>query len=143
MEYDELERSVRNLNVVLDEFPIGAISLDDFKPIGEKIRAARESLMRLNARLLLLKAKSKRTSLRSRGTAHISNGRSEMHHVTFAVYAVAEDGKARQPVGEIGDLLQRAVSDTLLNASAVKLCLHSTTILSVLGNKEGDAEDRK
>lgn len=51
MELDELEQSVERLSVVIDKFPIGAISLDDFKPIEEKIRATRESLMRLNARV--------------------------------------------------------------------------------------------
>lgn len=63
MELGELERSVKRLGAVLDEFPIGAISLDDFKPIEVKIRETRESLKHLNARSLMLKAKYKRMSL--------------------------------------------------------------------------------
>ncbi|XP_024870226.1 uncharacterized protein LOC112453611 [Temnothorax curvispinosus] len=115
MELDELERSVKRLNAVVDGFPIGAASLDDFKPIEEKIRAARESLMRLNARSLMLRAKYKQ---------YIDNGREE-----------DED--------EAGDALQSVVSDTLINAKAIKLCLHSTTVLSILSNKEGNAEDQE
>ncbi|KYN09597.1 hypothetical protein ALC57_18289 [Trachymyrmex cornetzi] len=44
---------------------------------------------------------------------------------------------------EFRDTLQNVVSDTLLNAKAIKLCLYSTTILSMLSNKEGTAEDQK
>ncbi|XP_071554492.1 uncharacterized protein [Temnothorax nylanderi] len=115
MELDELERSVKRLSAVVDGFPIGAASLDDFKPIEEKIRAARESLMRLNARSLMLRAKYKQ---------YIDDGREE-----------DED--------EVGDALQSVVSDTLINAKAIKLSLHSTTVLSILNNKEGNAEDQK
>ncbi|TGZ38005.1 Uncharacterized protein DBV15_05284 [Temnothorax longispinosus] len=97
MELDELEGSVKRLNAVVDGFPIGAASLDDFKPIEEKIRAARESLMRLNARSLMLRAKYKQ---------YIDNGREE-----------DED--------EAGDALQSVVSDTLINAKAIKLKLHT------------------
>lgn len=63
MELDELEQSVKGLNAALNKFPIGAVSLNDFKPVEEKIRMARESLMHLNARLLMLQAKYKRMSL--------------------------------------------------------------------------------
>ncbi|KYQ57029.1 hypothetical protein ALC60_04017 [Trachymyrmex zeteki] len=113
MELDQLEESAKQLNAVLNEFPIAAISLDDFKPIEEKVHTTRKSLMPLNARLLMLKAKYKRTSL---------------------IRSESED--------EVEDM-QNVVSDTLLNAKAVKLCLHSTTILSILSNKEGTAEDQK
>lgn len=114
MELDQLEESAKQLNAVLNEFPIAAISLDDFKPIEEKVHTTRKSLMPLNARLLMLKAKYKQ---------YVDDRRSE-----------SED--------EVEDM-QNVVSDTLLNAKAVKLCLHSTTILSILSNKEGTAEDQK
>jgi len=61
MELDELKQSVKRLSAVVDQFPIGAVSLDDFKPVEEKIRETRESLMHLNARSLMLRAKYKRT----------------------------------------------------------------------------------
>ncbi|XP_012533158.1 uncharacterized protein LOC105834879 [Monomorium pharaonis] len=115
MELNELERSVKQLGVVLDEFPIGAISLDDFKPIEEKIRETRESLKHLNARSLMLRAKYKQ---------YIDTEREG-----------SED--------DAEDALLSVVSDTLLNAKTVKLCLHSTTIQSILNNKEGNAEDQK
>lgn len=53
-----------------------------------------------------------------------------------------DDGHREESENEIGDM-QSAVSDTLINDKTVRLCLHSTTILSILGNKEGNAEDRK
>ncbi|XP_011157773.2 uncharacterized protein LOC105194526 [Solenopsis invicta] len=115
MELGELERSVKRLGAVLDEFPIGAISLDDFKPIEVKIRETRESLKHLNARSLMLKAKYKQ-------------------HV---------DAERERSEDDVDDALLNAVSDSLLNAKAAKLCLHSTTIESILTNKEGSAEDRK
>lgn len=65
MELDKLEQSVKRLRAAIDEFPIGAVSLDDFKPVEEKIQETRESLMRLNARSLMLRAKFKRMSLPS------------------------------------------------------------------------------
>lgn len=116
MELDKLERSVERLSAVVDEFPIGAASLDDFKPIEEKIRTTRESLMRLNARLLMLRAKYKQD---------------------------ARDDERDKSEDETQDTLQSVVSDALINAKALKLCLHSTTILSILSNKEGTVEDQK
>lgn len=44
---------------------------------------------------------------------------------------------------ELEDALQTATSDTLVNHRAIKLCLHSTTIISILSNKEGCAEDQE
>ncbi|KYN21586.1 PREDICTED: uncharacterized protein LOC108759728 [Trachymyrmex cornetzi] len=114
MELDQLEQSAKQLNAVLNKFPIIAVSLDDFRPIEEKVYTTRKSLMPLNARLLMLKAKYKQYVDR----------RSE-----------SED--------EFRNTLQNVVSDTLLNVKAVKLFLHSTTILSMFNNKEGTAEDQQ
>ncbi|KAL6436899.1 hypothetical protein ACFW04_004926 [Cataglyphis niger] len=115
MELNELEQSVKSLNMVLNKFPIGAISLNDFKPVEEKIQTARESLMHLNARLLMLQAKYKQYT---------------------------DDGQRQQEEESAGVALQNITSDTLINAKTIKLCLHSITILSILSNKEGDVEDQ-
>ncbi|KMQ91886.1 hypothetical protein RF55_8194 [Lasius niger] len=120
MELDKLEQSVKSLNAVLNKFPIGAITLDDFKPVEEKIQTARKSLMHLNARLLMLQAKYKQ----------YTDNRPRQKDV----------GKDEEDVGSV---LQNVISDTLINAKAIKLCLHSTTILSILSNKEGDVIDQK
>lgn len=53
------------------------------------------------------------------------------------------DGESRETEGELEDTLQKVISNTLINAKAIKLCLHSTTIISILNNKEGSAEDQK
>ncbi|KAH0955555.1 hypothetical protein HN011_011586 [Eciton burchellii] len=115
MEFDQLEQSVTNLNAVINEFPIGAVSLDDLKPVNEKIQATRESLMHLNARLLMLRAK----------------------------YKQYIDDNSRRSKEDVSNILQNIISETLINAKAIKLCLHSTTILSIINNKEGDKEDQK
>lgn len=60
MDFDELEQSVKTLNAIVNEFPICAISLEDFKPVEKKIQTTRISLMHLNARFLILTAKFKR-----------------------------------------------------------------------------------
>ncbi|XP_029165525.1 uncharacterized protein LOC114936488 [Nylanderia fulva] len=115
MELDKLEQSVKSLNAVLNKFPIGAITLDDFKPVEEKIQTTRRSLMHLNARLLMLQAKYKQYT----------------------------DPGRRRKEEDIGNVLQSVISNTLINDKAIKLCLHSTTILSLLSNKEGDVKDQK
>lgn len=115
MDFDKLEQSVTNLNAVINKFPIYAISLDDFKPVEEKIQTARISLMHLNARFLILAAKYKQ---------YINNTQ-------------------KRNKKNIKGVLQYVTSDTLINAKAIKLCLHSTTILSILSNKEGTVEDQK
>ncbi|EZA50370.1 hypothetical protein X777_11181 [Ooceraea biroi] len=118
MELGELEQSVENLGAVINDFPIGAVSLDDFKPVNEKIQATRESLMHLNARLLLLRAKYKQ-------------------------YTERTDDGSRRNEEDLSGVLQDIISDTLINSKAIKLCLHSTTILSILSKKEGTEEDQK
>lgn len=139
---DELERAVTRLRAVIDGFPIGAVSLDDFKPVEEKIWETRESLMRLNVRSLLLRAKHKRTSKSPRT---LSNGFPlrdfYLNSRLFTEYI--DDGRRGNGDENNGGTLQNVVNDTLINARAVKLCLHSTTILSILSEKEGDEEDRK
>ncbi|XP_014471418.1 PREDICTED: uncharacterized protein LOC106742727 [Dinoponera quadriceps] len=116
MEFDKLEQCIKSLNEAVSEFPIGAVSLEDYEPIEKKIQVTRESLMRLNARLLMLRAKSK--------------------HYT-------RHEKLRGTEEELGEALQRIISDTLINHGAIKLCLHSATIVSILNNKEGNEEHQK
>lgn len=143
MELDELEQSVKRLSAVVDQFPIGAVSLDDFKPVEEKIRETRESLMRLNARSLMLRAKYKRTSVDVAHRRSLSRFQLENFFLKSRLFTEYIDHERGGSEDERGDALQDVVSDTLMNAKAVKLCLHSTTILSILSNKEGNAEDQK
>lgn len=51
--------------------------------------------------------------------------------------------RSRETEGELGDALQRIISDTLINHRTIKLCLHSTTIVSILNDKEGNEEEKK
>lgn len=56
MEIQQLDAAVNELQDAISNFPIGASTLDDFKPIDEKITDIRESLKALNARRLTLHA---------------------------------------------------------------------------------------
>lgn len=56
--FEDLRASLVCLNKSVFNFPIGAISLEDLKPVEEKIKNTRDSLKRLNARLLILKAQN-------------------------------------------------------------------------------------
>ncbi|XP_012235026.1 chromosome partition protein Smc-like [Linepithema humile] len=114
MNFDKLEQSIKNLNAVVNKFPIGAISSNDFKPVEEKMQTARMSLMHTNARFLILAAKIKQ---------YIDN--------------------RQQRKKEIKGVLQDVTSDTLVNTKAIKLCLHSITALSILNEEEGTVEDQK
>ncbi|KYN05209.1 hypothetical protein ALC62_03882 [Cyphomyrmex costatus] len=116
-ELDQMEQSVKQLNTAINEFQIGAISLNELRPIEEKVYTIRKSLMPLNARLLMLEANYKQRE-------HADDTHSE-----------SQD--------KVKSTLQNVTSDTLLNAKAAKLCIHSSTILSILSNKEGTAEDQK
>lgn len=67
--------------------------------------------------------------------------RSEIFEIV--VFVEHTDTGRRRKEEDIGNVLQSVISDTLINAKAVKLCLHSATIVSMLSNKEGDVEDQK
>lgn len=55
-EFDDLKDAIACLNESVSNFPIGAISIEDFKPIEERITDTRALLKCLNAKLLILKA---------------------------------------------------------------------------------------
>ncbi|XP_043525113.1 uncharacterized protein LOC122536666 isoform X1 [Frieseomelitta varia] len=110
-EFEDLKNAISCLNKSVSEFPIGAISIEDFKPIEEKIRTTRESLKRQNAKLLTLKSQ-------------------------YDFYATNEE-----PEGNIKDTvtdLHEATANSHINNAVVKLCLHSYTIQAILEGKESD-----
>lgn len=100
----------------VSNFPIGAVSLDDFKPIEERIRNTRETLKHLNARSLILKAQHE--------------------------YQTTED----EPEGDTGTavtILHEATTNSLINNRGIKLCLDSYAIQAILSGEEGDQEMQK
>ena len=56
MEYQRLHRALEKLGQSIKNFPIGAISIDDFMPVEDKIKNLRTILKEMNARILDLKA---------------------------------------------------------------------------------------
>ncbi|XP_043282931.1 uncharacterized protein [Venturia canescens] len=53
----KLDAAVHNLHKSIADFPVGAVSIYDYKPIEEKIQDIRESLVALSAKVLTLRAK--------------------------------------------------------------------------------------
>ncbi|CAL7937013.1 unnamed protein product [Xylocopa violacea] len=100
----------------VSNFPVGAVSLDDLKPIEEKIRDMRESLKVLNAKLLTLKAQN------------------EFQTAT------------EEPEEDIEDTVTKLYNETaktITTNAAVKLCVHSYTIQAILTGREGDQDMQK
>ncbi|OAD61179.1 hypothetical protein WN48_00498 [Eufriesea mexicana] len=118
MELETLKDAVECLKNSTYSFPVGAISIDDFKPIEEKIKSKRESLKRLNSKLLTLKA----------------------HH-NYQVTNNSEE--LEEDVRIIVTKLNEATANTLLTNEAIKLCLHSDSIHAILTGKEGDHNMQK
>ena len=115
-EFKRLKNAATSLGKSISNFPIGAVSLDDFKPIEERIRNTREALKNLNARSLILKAQHE--------------------------YQMTRD----EPGGDAGTMvtsLHKATANSLINNQGIKLCLHSYGIQAILSGKEGDQEMQK
>ena len=115
-EFKRLKNAATRLGESISNFPIGAVSLDDFKPIEERIRNSREALKNLNARSLILRAQHE--------------------------YQMTRD----EPEGDAvttATSLHKATADSLVNNQGIKLCLHSYGIQAILSGKEGDQEMQK
>ncbi|XP_076675588.1 uncharacterized protein LOC143372860 [Andrena cerasifolii] len=116
LEFKRLKDAATSLGESVSNFPIGAVSLDDFKPIEERIRNTRETLKHLSARSLILKAQHE--------------------------YQTTRD----KPAGDAGTMvtsLHEATANFLINNEGIKLCLHSYAIQAILSGKEGDQEMKK
>ncbi|XP_031839583.1 uncharacterized protein LOC116430070 [Nomia melanderi] len=114
-EFEHLKDAVNKLKKSVSNFPVGAVSLDDYKPIEDRIKNMRNSLTGLNARLLMLKAHNKCQEI------------------------------DEPPEGDIKDTvstLHEATSNALLNNKAIQLCLYSRTIQNILAGKEGDPDQQ-
>ncbi|XP_060817268.1 uncharacterized protein LOC132907846 [Bombus pascuorum] len=112
-EFDDLKDAIACLNESVSNFPIGAISIEDFKPIEERITDTRALLKCLNAKLLILKAQ-------------------------HDFYTAAEE-----PVEDLKDTvtnLHEATASSLITNTAIKLCLHSHSIQAILEGKEGNSD---
>ncbi|CAK9819405.1 hypothetical protein ANTPLA_LOCUS10226 [Anthophora plagiata] len=114
-EFKILQNALMTLSESVRNFPVGAISLDDFKGIEEKIWDRRKSLKRLNSRILMLKAQND--------------------------YQTSEEPS--EDVRTAVSNLHEATAIALVNDAAIKLCLHSYTIRAILEGKEGDHDMQK
>ncbi|XP_076640815.1 uncharacterized protein LOC143352338 isoform X2 [Halictus rubicundus] len=111
-DFQRLRDAVAKLHQSVSNFRVGAVSLDDYKPTEDRIKNMRDTLTQLNARLLMLKA-----------------------HDTFRNTEILEEN-----IADSATKLHNATSDSLLNNKAIKICLHSYTIQSILAGNEGDKE---
>lgn len=111
--FNNLQNAVLSLHKSVSNFPVGAVSLDDFKPIEEKIQDTRKSLKRLTARLLWLKAK----------TRYVMENEEPQCEMEYTI----ED-------------LQEATALSLVTDKTLKLVCHSHTIQDILAGKQGDLD---
>lgn len=56
MELDQLDEALGILSEVISEFPVGAKTVDDFRPVQEKIEVVRNELKYITARSITLQA---------------------------------------------------------------------------------------
>ncbi|XP_043800689.1 uncharacterized protein LOC122719152 [Apis laboriosa] len=113
--YENLIQAIACLSKNIYNFPIGAVSIEDFKPIEEKIKTTRESLKHLNAKLLLLKAQDE----------------------------YKRNEESEEETENIVTNLHEATANSLINKAAIKLCLHSYGIQAILTGEEGDHDMQK
>ena len=55
--YNLLDAALDRLNKNIKKFPVGAETLDDYKPLEEKVEDVKRELKNLYARILILKAR--------------------------------------------------------------------------------------
>ncbi|XP_078049129.1 uncharacterized protein LOC144476281 [Augochlora pura] len=112
-ESENLENAIEKLRKSVNNFRLGAISLDDYKPVEDKIKIIYNNLTQLNARVLMLKA----------------------YHRFIETEGVQEEDAATK--------CSEAASNCHLNNLAIKSCLHSYTITNILGGKQGGPDMQK
>ncbi|XP_076654805.1 uncharacterized protein LOC143360093 [Halictus rubicundus] len=112
-EFQHLEDAIEKLNKSISNFCVGADSLDDYKPVEDRIKNMRDSLTQLSAKLIMLKAHTKFLKTKD------MTGEVKADTVTK---------------------LHEATSESLLNNKAIKLCLHSYAIQRILKGEEGDQD---
>ncbi|KAI4493551.1 hypothetical protein M0804_001727 [Polistes exclamans] len=106
-DFKNLERALKHLRKNVAEFPIGAVSWNDYKPIEDKIQILRGSTSRLCSRKIMVKAKLDYINKKS-STKNTKN--------SF-------------------QMLQDTTAKAIINNNAIKLCLQGYTIQDVLFNK--------
>ncbi|XP_003426326.1 uncharacterized protein LOC100678315 [Nasonia vitripennis] len=113
MEIKHLNRAVDELKEAIANFPVGATTLDDFKPTDEKIIDIRKSLTALNARRLTLHA-------------IIDSGIS-----------------SNEPQGDLiksFEKLNESSTNYLINSKTLKLCYQSRAIQDIVYKGAGTPE---
>ncbi|XP_076177349.1 uncharacterized protein LOC143151773 isoform X1 [Ptiloglossa arizonensis] len=115
-EFQNLKVAIKSLNKSVSNFPVGAVSIDDFTPIEERIRNMRESLKLLNARLLMLNTYYELQTTNNEPEEDIECTLTNLHEETAM---------------------------SLITNRAIKLCFHSETTEAILRGKEGDHNMQK
>ncbi|XP_024944244.1 uncharacterized protein LOC107271227 [Cephus cinctus] len=106
-ELNKLSAAVDSLHEKISEFPIGAVSFEDFKPTEEKIKDTRELLKALNAKLLMLQCR--------RDTALDST-----------------EKVVEEEIGQKIERLHEALTNSFINNKTVELSLHSSAVIEII-----------
>lgn len=136
--FDNLEKAVVSLSKSISNFPIGAVSLNDFKPTEERIRETRKTLKALNARLLMLKAQKELRMLYKclyEETLFVWN--------SFDIISGTVTEESEDDIADTITELNNATSYVYLYHTRTKLCFHSFTIQAILAGKQGNPDMEK
>ncbi|XP_076640814.1 uncharacterized protein LOC143352338 isoform X1 [Halictus rubicundus] len=135
-DFQRLRDAVAKLHQSVSNFRVGAVSLDDYKPTEDRIKNMRDTLTQLNARLLMLKAHDT-----FRMCLNYSNNKEQFSIYSIIYFVVVGNTEIlEENIADSATKLHNATSDSLLNNKAIKICLHSYTIQSILAGNEGDKE---
>ncbi|KAI4504430.1 hypothetical protein M0802_000901 [Mischocyttarus mexicanus] len=107
-DFKNLERALKRLRKNIAEFPIGAVSWDDYKPVEDKIQILRESTSRLNSRKIMIKSK---------------------------IYNTSKNKPSRENVKDSFQMLRDSTAKAIINNIGIKLSLQGGTIQDVLSDK--------
>ncbi|XP_033220522.1 uncharacterized protein LOC117175087 [Belonocnema kinseyi] len=116
MEYERLSRALEMLGRKVKEFPIGAISIDDFMPVEDKIRKLRTTLKEMDARSLSLKAAIRKSRVRQ----------------------VAE-----RDINETLEKLNEETSNYIINEKTINLCLEADAIENMIYGGQINPENQE
>ncbi|XP_043253261.1 uncharacterized protein LOC122397871 [Colletes gigas] len=119
-EFENLSRAIKSLNKSVSNFPVGAVSLDDYTPIEERISNMRELLQFLNARLIMLKT----------------------HHES-ATASNATDNEFEEDMEHTITHLHEETANFHITNKAFKLCLHTEATQAILEAKDDDQNMQK
>lgn len=132
-----LDAAINSLHKSIANFPVGAISIHDYKPTEEKIKDIRESLVALNAKMLALRAKAEARECpmkKKKKKQFPSSSLAASSHLNVSIERPSEALNAIDD--ELHMELQERIAHCTINKLAIASCLQTSEIQEILENSE-------